>query len=254
MSIYISGSYVSGAQTMNSTDALERQLELLERQLERLTSEDEQDETTEAQIKQLESRIGQLSMRISTMSRQEQSTGNVNTESGTQGNSGTSGSGAGTPGRTAAGTDAQAAGVIWSVSGEKPAQADPYDEDGDGIADGSEECETCKNRKYQDGSDEMVSFKSPAHVAPQASGSAVRAHEQEHVANAYRKAGMNNGKVLQASVQIHMSICPECGRSYVSGGTTTTQIAYYNEDNPYQQDLKIQDADKYSGMVVDTWS
>ena len=26
------------------------------------------------------------------------------------------------------------------------------------------ECETCKNRKYQDGSDEMVSFKSAAHI------------------------------------------------------------------------------------------
>ena len=26
------------------------------------------------------------------------------------------------------------------------------------------ECETCKNRKYQDGSDEMVSFKSASHI------------------------------------------------------------------------------------------
>ena len=31
------------------------------------------------------------------------------------------------------------------------------------------ECETCKNRKYQDGSDEMVSFKSAAHISPEAS-------------------------------------------------------------------------------------
>ena len=30
------------------------------------------------------------------------------------------------------------------------------------------ECETCKNRKYQDGSDEMVSFKSATHISPQA--------------------------------------------------------------------------------------
>ena len=28
------------------------------------------------------------------------------------------------------------------------------------------ECETCRNRKYQDGSDEMVSFKSAQHVSP----------------------------------------------------------------------------------------
>ena len=41
------------------------------------------------------------------------------------------------------------------------------------------ECETCKNRKYQDGSNEMVSFKSASHISPQASSSRVRAHEQE---------------------------------------------------------------------------
>jgi len=60
------------------------------------------------------------------------------------------------------------------------------------------ECQTCKNRKYQDGSDEMVSFKSAQHVAPGAAGAAVRAHEQEHVSNAYKKASQNNGKVIQA--------------------------------------------------------
>ena len=38
------------------------------------------------------------------------------------------------------------------------------------------ECQTCKNRKYVDGSDEAnVSFKSAAHVSPQAASSAVRA-------------------------------------------------------------------------------
>lgn len=113
------------------------------------------------------------------------------------------------------------------------------------------ECETCKNRKYQDGSDEMVSFKSAAHISPQAAPTAVRAHEQEHVSNAYKKAAQNNGKVLSASVSIHTSVCPECGRSYVSGGTTTTQIKYYNEENPYQKDLKATDSLKYTGMNLD---
>ena len=112
------------------------------------------------------------------------------------------------------------------------------------------ECETCKNRKYQDGSDEMVSFKAAAHVSPEAAGAAVRSHEQEHVSNAYKKAAQGNGKVLQANVQIHTSVCPECGRSYVSGGTTSTQIKYYNEDNPYQKALKTQDGSKYKGMNV----
>lgn len=113
------------------------------------------------------------------------------------------------------------------------------------------ECQTCKNRKYKDGSDEMVSFKSPAHIDPQAAGAAVRAHEQEHVSNAYSKAARDNGKVISANVSIQMAVCPECGRSYVSGGTTRTQIKYYNEENPYQQDLKGSDELKYTGMNLD---
>ena len=114
------------------------------------------------------------------------------------------------------------------------------------------ECEACKNRKYKDASNEMVSFKNATHIAPAAVSSKVRAHEQEHVSNAYSKAEQNNGKVVQASVQLHTAVCPECGRTYVSGGTTTTQIKYYNEENPYQQDLKSQDSTKYAGMNVDT--
>lgn len=117
-----------------------------------------------------------------------------------------------------------------------------------GIEDSSTECQTCKNRKYKDGSDEMVSFKSPTHISPESAGAAVRSHEQEHVSNAYSKAATSNAKVVSATVSIHMAICPECGRSYVSGGTTNTQIKYYNEENPYQQDLKSADYVKYAGM------
>ena len=114
------------------------------------------------------------------------------------------------------------------------------------------ECETCKNRKYQDGSDEMVSFKAPTHISPQAAASSVRSHEQEHVNNAYKDAAQNNGKVVSCNVSIKTSICPECGRTYVAGGKTSTQIRYYNEDNPYQKDLKSSDAaNKYLGMNVD---
>lgn len=40
------------------------------------------------------------------------------------------------------------------------------------------ECQTCKNRKYVDGSNEAnVSFKNAAHISPEAASSAVRAHE-----------------------------------------------------------------------------
>lgn len=101
-----------------------------------------------------------------------------------------------------------------------------------------QECETCKNRKYQDGSNENVSFKSASHISPEAAGAAVRAHEGEHVSNAYTKAAKDNGKVINASVAIHTSVCPECGRTYVSGGTTNTTIKYSDESNPYQQNQK----------------
>ena len=114
------------------------------------------------------------------------------------------------------------------------------------------ECETCKNRKYQDGSDEMVSFKSAAHISPEASASTVRAHEQEHVSNAYRKAAKGGGKVISANVSLQRAICPECGRSYVSGGTTSTKISYPNEQtNPYARNQKSADAAMLIGSNLD---
>ena len=112
------------------------------------------------------------------------------------------------------------------------------------------ECQTCKERRYQDGSDEMVSFKAPAHISPEASASTVRAHEQEHVSNAFKKAAQGEGKVLQASVRLQTAICPECGRSYVAGGTTTTRIQY-KEDNPYGKNTKAQQAEAFVGKHVD---
>ena len=114
-----------------------------------------------------------------------------------------------------------------------------------------EECQTCKERKYQDGSDENVSFKSAAHVSPEAAGARVRAHEQEHVSNAYSEAAENDGKVVRASVSIHTAVCPECGRTYVSGGTTSTMIKYPNEENPYQKNRKLQDSIGLKGRNID---
>lgn len=115
---------------------------------------------------------------------------------------------------------------------------------------GQVECSTCENRRYQDGSNEMVSFKSPGHIDPASSGSVVRSHEQEHVSNAYAKAGKSNGQVMQASVALKTATCPECGRSYVSGGTTTTQIKY-DEGNPYSANMKGADAAALIGMNFD---
>ena len=137
------------------------------------------------------------------------------------------------------------------IQDSRDAEGSGKTKDSGSIKDPGEECQTCKNRKYKDGSDEMVSFKSPTHISPESAASAVRAHEQEHVTNAYSKAATKNGKVISASVSIHTAICPECGRTYISGGTTHTQIKYYNEDNPYQKNLKSADRTKYSGMNLD---
>lgn len=114
-----------------------------------------------------------------------------------------------------------------------------------------EECQTCKERKYQDGSNENVSFKAASHISPNAAGSAVRAHEGEHVSNAYDQAAEKNGKVISASVSIHTAICPECGRTYVSGGTTSTTISYSDESNPYQRNQKALDALRLTGSNID---
>ena len=140
-----------------------------------------------------------------------------------------------------------------SINPEDPEKANSQEKSRKtpGMEEPEKECQTCKNRKYKDGSNETVSFKSAQHVSPESAASAVRAHEQEHVSNAYKKAAMENGKVIRASVSIHTAVCPECGRTYVSGGTTNTQIKYYNEDNPYQKDLKSSDRTKYVGMNLD---
>lgn len=115
------------------------------------------------------------------------------------------------------------------------------------------DCETCKNRKYQDGSDEgNVSFKSPSHISPESAAAKVRAHENEHVSNAYKKAAQKNGRVVNASVSIQTAICPECGRTYVSGGLTKTSIKYKNEDNPYTKNQKELDALHMRGANVDS--
>lgn len=92
------------------------------------------------------------------------------------------------------------------------------------------ECQTCKRRKYQDGSDDPgVSFKTPTHVSPEQAASAVRGHEHEHVVREQAEADRTDRKVVSQSVTYHNEICPECGRVYVSGGTTRTVTAETSE-------------------------
>ncbi|MCR4643727.1 MAG: hypothetical protein K5697_17090 [Lachnospiraceae bacterium] len=121
---------------------------------------------------------------------------------------------------------------------------------------GKMECESCKSRKYQDGSDEQVSFKSAAAIKPEAAAARVRGHEQEHVANAYDKAEQKGGKVLRASVTLKYAICPECGRSYCAGGVTDTAIRYPKEQekkmNPYDRNTLAMGQEAFRGNRLDT--
>ncbi len=103
------------------------------------------------------------------------------------------------------------------------------------------ECQTCKNRKYVDGSNENnVSFQTPGHISPENSASKVMAHEQEHVANAVARGSQKGNKLISASVTLHTSICPECGRVYVSGGVTHTMVQTGGEEKPQNPYVKLQ--------------
>lgn len=85
------------------------------------------------------------------------------------------------------------------------------------------ECETCKNRKYQDESDDPgVSFKTASKVGAGSAEAAVRGHEYEHVNRNQAKAEREGKEIVYQSVVIKRAICPECGKSYVSGGETKT--------------------------------
>ena len=102
------------------------------------------------------------------------------------------------------------------------------------------ECKTCEERKYQDGSDDMgVSFQTPTNIKPEQAASAVRGHEMEHVVREQAKADREGRKVVSQSVTMHTEICPECGKSYVSGGTTRT-VTKAETENDFQQDLAQQ--------------
>lgn len=84
-------------------------------------------------------------------------------------------------------------------------------------------CETCEKRKYKDRSDDMgVSFKTPAGIKPDQAALKVRGHEMEHVVRERAKAEREDRKVVSQSVTLHTNICPECGKAYISGGTTST--------------------------------
>lgn len=114
-------------------------------------------------------------------------------------------------------------------------------------------CETCENRKYQDGSDDPgVSFKNASKVDPSAAEAAVRGHEQEHVAHNRAKAKEENKEIVYQSVRIKHGICPECGKTYTSGGETVT-VTRTKPESRLEDKFKVgvDDKEKEKGGILD---
>lgn len=112
------------------------------------------------------------------------------------------------------------------------------------------ECQTCKNRSYQDGSnDPGVSFKSPTKMSPDQAATAVLGHEMEHVTRNQAQAKAEGREVLSQSVVLHSGICPECGRTYIAGGETRTVTGERQKQNPF--DVGKADSSKQSGRNLD---
>jgi len=119
--------------------------------------------------------------------------------------------------------------------GELAKIAESGDKKGPGAIQPPEECQTCKNRKYVDSSDDpSVSFQSPTHISPGQAASSVMSHEQEHVSNEQARAEKEDRKVVSQTVSLSMSACPECGRIYVSGGVTRTITVKKNSPDESQ--------------------
>jgi hypothetical protein len=87
------------------------------------------------------------------------------------------------------------------------------------------ECETCKNRRYQDDSDDgSVSFQNATKMKPTEAAHRVKSHEMEHVRKEQQEARSEGKQIISQSVTIQNDICPECGRVYVAGGLTRTEV------------------------------
>lgn len=120
--------------------------------------------------------------------------------------------------------------------GKKPEDA----EETEGV---HEECETCANRTYVDGSNESdVSFKTPGHISPEASAAVVSAHEYEHVRNAMQEDKKSDAELVSVSVSLKTAVCPECGTTYVAGGKTRTLMRYGEETSAYEKQQEAYNA------------
>ncbi len=74
-------------------------------------------------------------------------------------------------------------------------------------------------------------MKSPTKLSPGAAGTAVAAHENQHVVREQAKAAQEDKEVVSQSVRIFTAVCPECGKVYVSGGETRTVTKNKDTEN-----------------------
>ena len=100
------------------------------------------------------------------------------------------------------------------------------------------ECKTCESRRYVDKSDDAsVSFQTPTKVNSSMAVAAVASHENEHVRNNRRSAEREGREIVSQTVTLTYDCCPECGKSYVSGGTTRTTTIKRPEREQNNQDF-----------------
>lgn len=112
------------------------------------------------------------------------------------------------------------------------------------------ECQTCKNRKYRDGSDDPgVSFKTAGKIPSANAEAVVRGHEYEHVNRNQAKAAREDKEIVYQSVVIKHGICPECGDTYVTGGQTTT-VTRTAKDDRYSVGMKGSESGKLLNVLV----
>ncbi len=109
------------------------------------------------------------------------------------------------------------------------------------------DCKTCSERKYQDVSDDGgVSFQSATKINPTQVASKVMGHEKEHYTREQTKAKIEGKEVVRNDIRLSNSICPECGKVYVSGGVTETVTK--KESKPSQKAL---DKNEVQGINFD---
>jgi hypothetical protein len=112
-------------------------------------------------------------------------------------------------------------------------------------------CATCDSRRYTDGSnDPGVSMKSPTKISPEASFAAVSSHEQEHVGRNAAKAA-SEGNQAVSTVRIFTSTCPECGKTYASGGETRTVTRSREKKEEENDHFFEQQFPQYEGQNFD---